>query len=227
MRTSLIAVTALVFAVARAQAASIPILNPGFELDTAAAAGGGGWTDAVPTDWSDPQGGDNTNFIENIGGFASEGSTHLGYDGNEFGMVYQDLSTAWAPNTSYTFTVGVGNRAGTGAGTGRFGLGSSLDVLSPAGPFGGPYSLQTPSVFFSDFNTATIVPDNGTNYFGDATFTFSTGAVAPAGNIRISVQEISGTRIHVDNFRLDAIPEPSSLATLGLAAGLLMRRRRA
>ena len=41
---------------------------------------------------------------------------------------------------------------------------------------------------------------------------------------------ISGIRINVDNFRLDAtaIPEPSSLVTtMALAAGLLMRRRRA
>jgi len=225
MRTYLTIPAALVFTCMQIEGAFIPIVNSGFESDPLAT---GGWSNNVPTGWNDPQGADNTNFIENIAGFSSDGVMHVGFDANEFGMIYQDLSVAWAPNTTYTFTVGVGNRAGTGAGIGRFGLGSSLDPLSPSGPNpDGPYSLQTPSVSFWDFDTATVVPDIGSHYFMDTAFTYTTGAVAPSGNIRISVQEISGTRIHVDNFRLDAVPEPSSLATLCAAAGLLMRRRRA
>jgi hypothetical protein len=210
-------------------AAALNIVNPGFESDLATAQGNGGWSDAVPTGWSDPQGADNTNFLETIGGFASEGQVHLGFDGNEFGMVYQDLGVAWAPNTTYTLTVGVGRRGGFGAGLGRFGLGSSLDVLPASGPSpDGPYSLHTPSVFFSDFDTATVAVTDGT--FSDAVFSFTTGAIAPAGNVRVSVQEISATRIHVDNFRLDAtaaVPEPSSVALLGVLSGLALRRRRA
>lgn len=209
-----------------AQAASVTIVNPGFE---AAGLAAGGWSDNAPTGWSDPQGNDNTNFIEVISGFASEGTHHLGFDGNEFGMVYQDLGVAWAPNTTYTLTVGVGNRSGTGAGTGRFGLGTSLDPVAPATNLGGngPYFLHSPSVFFADLDTSTVAPTGGT--FADAIFTYTTGAVAPAGNVRISVQEISGTRIHIDNFRLDAtpVPEPTVAGTAFLAAfGLTMLRRR-
>ena len=229
MRSLVVTLILVACAAIQARAAAVTITTPGFEDDLGTVGGPGGWSNNAPTGWIDPQGNDNTNFIENISSFASEGQLHLGFDANELGFVYQDLTAAWAPNTAYTFVVGVGNRAGTGAGTGRFGLGTSLDPVAPAVNLGGdgPYVLHTPSVFFSDLNTSTVAPTGGT--FADATFSFSTGAVAPAGNIRISVQSIDGVRIHVDNFRLDAvtIPEPSALVTLGLAAGLLMRRRRA
>jgi hypothetical protein len=220
MRTTLAILAATALTAATASAVSVTINNPGFETDLAAAQAGGGWTDAVPTGWSDPAGPENSNFLEVIAGFASEGQVHLGFDPNENGTVYQDLATPWAPNTVYTLTVGVGNRGGFGAGIGRFGFGSSTDPAPPA------LTQYTPSVFSQDLNTLTIAPADNT--FGDATFVFTTGAVAPAGNIRISVQEISATRIHVDNFRLDAtvIPEPSSASTLAMAAGLLRRRRR-
>ncbi len=224
MRTSLIAIATLVCAGAQAQAATIPIVNPGFEDDLPTVAAPGAWSDAAPTGWQDPAGGDNSNFIEYISGFSSEGALHVGFDANEFGMLYQDLSIAWAPNTTYTLTVGAGNRNGTSfaAGTGRFGFGSSNDSAP---------SASTPnvlSVYSEDIFTGTYATAVST--FADVTLTYSTGAVAPAGNIRISVQNLdTSTRLHVDNFRLDGttIPEPSSLATLGLAAGLLMRRRRA
>ena len=76
-------------------------------------------------------------------------------------------------------------------------------------------------------NTSTIASVGGT--FGDMTLTYTTGAVAPTGNIRLFVKEVdTATRIHVDNFRLDAtpIPEPSVLAGFMLGGGLLIRRRR-
>jgi len=226
MKLTLISSALLALIPITAGAVGVSINNHSFEADV---LGAGGWNDSIPAGWSDPQGGDNTNFLENIGGFASEGANHLGFDGNEFGMIYQDLSTPWAPNTAYTFTVGVGNRSGFGAGVGRFFLTSSLDALPPAGPFGnGPYSLYTPgSGWFVDYDTALTVPVGSA--FGDATFTYVTGAAAPAGNIRIGVQQNSAVRIHLDNFRLDAtvIPEPSTAAALALAAGLCLRRRRA
>jgi uncharacterized YccA/Bax inhibitor family protein len=82
------------------------------------------------------------------------------------------------------------------------------------------------AAFSQVVDTATIATLGGT--FSDMTLVFNTGAVAPTGNIRLFVKEISGVRIHVDNFRLDAtpVPEPSSAAVLTLGAGLLIRRRR-
>jgi hypothetical protein len=121
----------------------------------------------------------------------------------------------------------VGNRANWGAGAGRFSLTSSLDALPAPGAVGGPYTLYTPSGFFSDLDTSTIAPAGGT--FGDATFSWTTGAVAPVGNLRISIQSLNATRLHVDNVRLDAtvIPEPAAgvLGLLGVA--FVLRRRRA
>lgn len=202
-----------------AHGAAVTINNPGFETDVLAA---GGWSDAVPTGWQDPAGGDNSNFIEYIAGFSSEGTNHLGFDANEFGLVYQDLGTAWAPNTQYTLTIGVGNRNNTNfaAGTGRFGFGSSAD---PAPLALTPY---TPLVYSQDVFTGTYATAAG--MFADASITFTTGAIAPVGNIRISVQNMdTGTRLHIDNLRLDAtlVPEPGSCAVLALAGGLLLRRR--
>jgi hypothetical protein len=66
MRTSPILI-ALAASAEIAGAASVNIVNPGFEDDLALIQGGGGWSDAVPNGWSDPQGGDNTNFMETIG----------------------------------------------------------------------------------------------------------------------------------------------------------------
>jgi hypothetical protein len=221
MRLTLISCALLALIPVTAGAVGVSITNAGFESDALAV---GGWSDAPPSGWADPAGASNGNFLENITGFASDGFNHLGFDQTTdggVGMVYQDLSTAWAPNTTYTLTVGVGNRSGWGAGTGRFGFGSSSDAAPSPGV------LNTPSVFFSDVNTALAAPVTGT--FADLTISFSTGAVAPAGNIRLSVQRISdgGPRLHIDNVRLDAIPEPSTAAALALAAGLLLRRRRA
>ena len=224
MRTVILASLATICLAGQAFAAAVTINNHSFE---AAGLGAGGWSDAAPAGWVDPQGDDNTNFLENISGFASEGTTHIGFDPNEFGLIYQDLSTAWAPNTVYTLTVGVGNRSGFGAGVGRFSLVSSTEALPAPGVAGGPYSLFTPTTgFFTDRDTGTVA--TVANSFADTSFQWTTGAVAPAGNLRLVVQSNSSTRLHVDNFRLDAtpVPEPAAAALSAVLAGVLLNRRR-
>ena len=211
------------FGIVPAQAVSVTIVNSGFETDAATAQAGGGWSDNTPTGWADPDNpgsNPNSNFIETIGGFFSDGIAHVGFDPNENGILYQDLSTAWAPNTQYTLKVGVGRRAGFGAGIGLFGLTSTNDgTVISNDPF-------TFAAFSQTVDTGAIVTVDNT--FADMTLTFTTGNSAPAGNIRLFVKEVSGTRIHVDNFRLDAVavPEPASALTALVGAGLLLRRRR-
>ena len=210
-------VTAVLISTSLASAVSIAIVNPGFETDL---QGVGGWSDNVPTGWNDPNGNSNDNFMENIAGFASEGSMHIGFErpgaitAGTRNYIYQDLGTAWAPNTKYTLTVGVGNRSGFGQGASVLALGSTSDAAG---------------VFVSSTTVAENANAN-VNTFQDFSLIFTTGAVAPTGNIRIYGENVSaGSRTHFDNFRLDAavVPEPGSLVA-GLAGGLglMIRRRR-
>jgi hypothetical protein len=215
----------LVAGISTAGAVAVNIVNPGFESDAGLLTAGTTWSDNTPTGWLDPDnpgGNPNSNFLENIAGFSSDGIVHLGFDATENGIVYQDLSTAWAPNTKYTLTVGVGNRSGFGAGNGMFGLTSTNDGVVASND---SFSLAP---FSQVVNTSIAASVAGS--FADISLVFTTGALAPAGNIRLFVKEVDTvSRIHVDNFRLDAapaVPEPSTAAVLTLGAGLLRRRRR-
>jgi hypothetical protein len=223
MRAIFRILTVTLLGLSSAGAASITIVNPGFESDAGLVNAGTTWSDNTPTGWLDPDNpgtNANSNFLENIGGFASDGIVHLGFDANENGIIYQDLSTAWAPNTKYTLTLGVGRRAGFGAGQALIGLASNSGTVVSNDSF-------STAAFSSLVNTGNFVLSDGT--FADTSLTFTTGAVAPTGNIRLFVKEVDTvSRIHVDNFRLDAVtvPEPSTLALLGACTGLLIRRRR-
>lgn len=224
MRLLVRTIAVLIAAAATSRAAFVNIVNPGFESDTGLVTAGATWSDNTPTGWLDPDNpgtNANSNFLENIGGFASEGIVHLGFDAAENGIIYQDLSTAWAANTKYTLTVGVGRRAGFGAGLGLFGLTSTNDgVIVSNDPF-------ATAAFSQVVDTGAFALTDNT--FADTSVSFTTGAVAPSGNIRLFVKQTDGvSRIHVDNFRLDAtpVPEPSSTAVLALGVGLLIRRRR-
>jgi hypothetical protein len=224
MRAIFCFLAATLLATASARATAVTIINPGFESDVGLVNAGTTWSDNTPTGWQDPDNpgaNPNSNFIENIGGFASEGIVHLGFDANENGIIYQDLSTAWAPNTKYTLTLGVGRRANFGAGQALIGLSSNSGLVVSNDTF-------ATAAFQSVVSTGNFAITDGT--FADTTLVFTTGAVAPAGNIRLFVKEVDTvSRIHVDNFRLDAtlvVPEPSTVATLLAGAGLLIRRRR-
>jgi len=86
-----------------------------------------------------------------------------------------------------------------------------------------------PSRVTSSVTSASTTAVSPANTFQDFTYTFVTGAVAPAGNVGIRLGATGGRGLF-DNVRLDAsVPEPSSLGLLGLTTlgiGAIRRRRR-
>lgn len=191
--------------------ASIAVGNYSFEDTTLTA---GGWLDGQPPSWTSPSGNSN-NFIEYIVGFVSHGNNHYGMAQGT--SAYQELATAWAPYTQYQLVIGVGNR---NAGWTAAGNQSSIALESTAAAVGTHVA--------STFLDSSTLPEST---FADVTLTYTTGAVAPAGNIRIWVGSTgaAGTgRGHFDNVRLTAnpIPEPTGAALLVLAAGGFCARRR-
>lgn len=196
-----------------ASGASIAVSNPSFE-ETALSAGG--WLDGQPPSWTSPSGNEN-NFVEYIVGFVSQGNNHYGMAQGV--SAYQNLSTAWAPYTRYELIIGIGNRNAGWTATGNQ---SSIALESSASAVGTHVT--------SAFLDSSTLPEST---FSDLTLTYTTGAVAPAGNIRIWVGSTgaAGTgRGHFDNVRLTAtpVPEPTTAALFLLAAGgCWMRRRKA
>lgn len=194
-----------------ASGASIAVGNHSFE---ATALNAGGWQDGQPPSWSSPSG-DSNNFVEYIVGFVSHGNNHYGMAQGT--SAYQELATAWAPHTQYQLVIGVGNR---NAGWTAAGNQSSIALESTTAAVG--------THLASTFLDSSTLPEST---FADVTLNFATGAVAPAGNIRIWVGSTGATgtgRGHFDNVRLTAnpIPEPTGAALVALAAAGFCARRR-
>lgn len=200
---------ALVALTSSAGAATLTIANHSFEdpaLDP------GAWRNEVATGWvTGPETGTRA-FVEHITGFVADGTNHHGM---ELGIsIWQELSVAWEANTAYSLIVGVGNRNESFSPAGNA---STIYLESTADPVG--TFLASASLDASTLPAST---------FGDLTLNFTTGDVAPAGNIRIRLSAEGAGRGHFDNVRLtaDLIPEPSvaALSLLGLL-GLSRRRK--
>lgn len=196
-------------------ASAITVLNPSFETNT----GVGGFP--PPTDWTNTVAMTNL-FTENTAEIGiTTGGTGPRYAGTDGGNIVQDLGVAFLANSTYTVTLSIGNRPGTGNAEGLtlFGLQSSSAA--------------------TDLGTFTVVAagtEVAAGSFQDFTYEFTTGAVAPAGNVvavwRATADASSAsasTRGIVDNYRVDVVPEPSSslLVLLGGVALLGVRRRSA
>jgi hypothetical protein len=133
----------------------------------------------------------------------------------EGGEVLQDLGVPVLPNTTYNLTVGVGRRNATFTVSGnesRFGLYAGGDAADGGTLIG--------DATYDAFPLADLT-------FVDQTLSVTTGAVVPAGNLFISLRSTGVNRAHYDNIRLEAVPEPSTLALASLALlGLVARLRR-
>ncbi|MCA9261761.1 MAG: PEP-CTERM sorting domain-containing protein, partial [Planctomycetales bacterium] len=207
-----VAAVALISAPATTYATLIPINNFSFEDAVLQADGGQTWSNAIDVDttdavppvdpdyWVDTPLNDGNAFSEYIANFSSEGINHLGIVAGA--TVTQTLTgVTLQPNSLYTLTVGVGNRAGT-TGTGNqstFGLDAGATQLGRA-----------------TFNASTI--PGGT--FADASFSFATDASPATGDILISLGSTSGDRAHYDNIRLDRTDvDKANILTLTIGSG--------
>lgn len=217
-----------------ASAASVAVANSSFE--TATGGGGGAGTGAWqsdPTNWVEL--GPTDSYIEGNGIAAA--STHLdgdfwgaveGVNGADFAggvvgdVITQDLGVAILSNTTYTIDFAQARRGdGTNAGQHTSGIMS-------IGLFTGAADITAVIAGSANFDSADIAPNSSLA----RTFSFTTGAVVPGGNVSVFVRgsdgNVSGVKLYFDDIKIDAspVPEPSSTALLGLGGFALLLRRR-
>jgi hypothetical protein len=192
-------------------AAAVPLAvnNPSFESPGASPG-----NFPPPTGWA---GGGFTERFADIGN--PTGGDQANYAGIDNGTVSQDLGVPFLPNSTYTVNFLVGNRNGFQEGLTQYGLQSST---APGADLGTIVSVNP---------EATLA--NGTFVEGPA-YTFTTGAVAPSGNVVVFFRGalepgFPDNRGIVDLARVsvDAVPEPASVGMFGLfGVAALARRRR-
>ena len=190
----------LLASAASSQAVAIIVQNQSFE-----SPGGNNGDYPAATSW--------------VGSTFTEVSTAVGlngghldrYNGQNGGTAgSQNLGVGFLANTVYTLTILIGNRTSDSSnptGTARFGLTAGG---TEQGTFTEVTNAQVAGQTFQDFN-----------------YTFTTGAVAPTGDVGITLGA-SGGRGLFDNVRLDAsaIPEPSTALCAMIGGLALLRRRR-
>ncbi|RYG44142.1 PEP-CTERM sorting domain-containing protein [bacterium] len=167
--------------------------------------------------------------IENVSGGAYTGAagsgTPFGGDGTNVAFlnqgitgglinIFQDVGTL-LPNTQYTLTVAIGQRLD------RINGSATIGLINAA--FGEDNAWADGILL----NSTTAV-SSVSGSFEDFTTTFTTGSTV-SGNLYIGAQYVGDGTIQasVDNFRLEAIPEPSAAALLAFGVLGVLRRRRA
>jgi hypothetical protein len=185
----------------QAGATSIPITNAGFESP---ALTNGAFQQANILGWSG-SGGVFNPTTAHFPGEAPEGQ-NTGFSNGQ--PLSQTLTIVLAANTTYTLTVLVGDR---------------LDTAFP----GYHVQLLAGSTILSECATC-VTPQNGS--FSLVTVTYSTGASDPLiGQALSIVLGSDGLQTNFDDVRLDAVPEPTTIAFLGsggAVAGVAWCRRR-
>lgn len=232
---SIIRTAPLIALATSANAASVLITNHSFETPTLAAdtnsglaakPGGvfNGWGYFMSTGSSFQDFG-----IENPNGAAYTGANGSGTPSGADGVnvtflnqgigggvinIFQDVGTL-LPNTQYTLTVAIGQRLDRVNGSATIGL------INAAFGEGNAWANGT-------LLNSTLAVSSVSGSFQDFTTTFTTGATV-SGNLYVGAQYVGDGTIQasVDNFRLDAIPEPTAAALLAFGALGALRRRRA
>lgn len=188
------------------RATAAPITIPDYSFETGDPTGPG-YTNTI-TPWLRSNAtAINEFFKEQISGFASHGTDHLGLElmtnGNR--NCYQDITgVTYQANTTYTLTVAVGNRPGNtvSGNISRYRLAGGTTVHASA-----------------DYNAFTNV---AAGTFADAPPLVLNTAVTTAAvgqTIRIRLEARGAGRSHFDNIRLDATPNtPPGAPTLVNAA---------
>ena len=207
----------LAAAIAPSQAAPITIPNYSFESPGVSDGGVG-----TPSSWTFIGSGGSYNSVNNNFPLTTEGSSGnlLGLlpgtaDGVNYayiyGFMYQTLTDVFLPDTTYTFTLALGNNAAElGTNNVYFGLYSAADAPSTS-PLGTLTAVDT--------NNTSLIPSGS---FSDFTFTYTTpssgGPVGTAIQLGVWSGEQQGG---VDNARLTyAVPEPSTLSAM-IVGGLI------
>lgn len=218
---------ALALAASSATAAVIPIANSGFDayyagttdvIQPGAAGyaylyGTGHNVDLFPSGKADfpAWSGETTYGAQNLGAayYATlpNGSTGWASPTYAASYLWQTLGVSFEPNSTYTLSVWVYDRLDTELSSGVF---ARVDA--------GTTALTGATVDF------TPPADGGKALY---TWTYTTGATAPEGQMYVVVGAGSGTgQANFDDVSLTVVPEPLTLALIVVGTGTCLRRRR-